>query len=60
VLLSGVRDGVIDTTLREQLSQSLAQERVRVPAIKIERVAAISKTAAGKAPLVKAYRPSQS
>lgn len=60
VLLSGVRDGLTDTALRDQLTRSLAQEQVSVPAIKIEHVAAIPKTAAGKAPLVKAYRPSQS
>lgn len=60
VLLSGVRDGLTDTALRDQLTQSLAQEQVQVSSIKIEHVAAIPKTAAGKAPLVKAYRPSQS
>jgi phenylacetate-coenzyme A ligase PaaK-like adenylate-forming protein len=60
VLLSGARDGLTDTALRDQLTRSLAQEQVQVPAIKIEHVVAIPKTAAGKAPLVKAYRPSQS
>lgn len=60
LLITGVRDGLTDAALREQLTRSLAQEQVRMPAIKIEHVAAIPKTAAGKAPLVKAYRPSQS
>jgi phenylacetate-CoA ligase len=52
VLVTGVRDGLTDTVLQDQLSQSLAQERVRVPSIKIEHVTAIPKTAAGKAPLI--------
>ena len=60
LLVTGVRDGLTDTALSEQLTRSLAQEQVRMLAIKIEHVAAIPKTAAGKAPLVKAYRPSQS
>ena len=60
LLVTGIRDGLTDAALRDQLTRSLAQERVRAPAIKIEHVAAVPKTAAGKAPLVKAYRPSQS
>jgi phenylacetate-coenzyme A ligase PaaK-like adenylate-forming protein len=58
VLLSGVRNGLTDAALSDQLLRSLAQERVRAPAIKIEHVAAIPKTAAGKAPLIKAYHAS--
>ena len=57
VLLSGVRNGLTDAALSDQLAQSMAQEQVRVPAIKIEHVAAIPKTAAGKAPLVVSRRP---
>jgi phenylacetate-CoA ligase len=60
LLVTGVRDGLADATLRDQLTRSLAQEQVRMLAIKIEHVAAIPKTAVGKAPLVKAYRPPQS
>jgi hypothetical protein len=53
-----MRDGLTDTALSDQLTQSLAQEHVQVPNIKIEHVAAIPKTAAGKTPLVKAFRSS--
>lgn len=60
LLVTGVRDGLTDAALRDQLTRSLAQEHVQMPAIKIEHVDAIPKTAAGKAPLVKAYHLSQS
>ena len=60
VLLTGVRDGLTDEALIDQLARSLVQEGVRVPYIHVQRVAAIPKTAAGKAPLIKAYHPSQS
>ena len=60
MLLTGVRDGLMDATLIDQLTRSLAQEGVRVPYIHVQRVAAIPKTAAGKAPLIKAYRPASS
>lgn len=56
LLVTGVRDGLTDAALREQVAHSLAQEQVQVPAIKIEHVAAIPKTAAGKAPLVTSHR----
>ena len=55
VLLTGVRDGLTDEALIEKLSRSLAQEGIRVPYIKVQRVTAIPKTEAGKAPLIKAY-----
>jgi phenylacetate-coenzyme A ligase PaaK-like adenylate-forming protein len=57
LLVTGVHDGLTDAALRDQLAQSLAQERVAVPAIRIEHVAAISKTAAGKTPLIASRRP---
>ena len=60
VLLTGVRDGLTDEALIDQLTRSLAQEGVRVPYIHVQRVTAIPKTAAGKAPLIKAYRPAAS
>lgn len=56
VLLAGAREGLSDAALRERLAASLAQEQVRVPAIAIEHVAAIPKTSAGKAPLVRSNR----
>ncbi len=40
----------------DQIERSLAQESVRVPNIQVQRVTEIPKTAAGKAPLIKAYR----
>ena len=56
LLVTGIRDGLTDAALRDQLTQSLAQEQVRAPVIKIEHVAAIPKTAAGKAPLIMSHR----
>ena len=58
VLLSGVRDGLADEALQEKLTRSLTQEGVCVPNIRVQRVEAIPKTAAGKAPLIRAYRSS--
>ncbi|RPJ17022.1 MAG: hypothetical protein EHM33_33350 [Chloroflexi bacterium] len=57
VLLTGAHDGMTDETLANQISESLAQEGVHIPYIRIEHVSEIPKTAAGKAPLIKAYRP---
>lgn len=56
VLVTGVRDGLTDAALWDELTRSLAQEQVRVPTIKIEHVATIPKTAAGKAPLIVSKR----
>jgi len=56
LLLTGVRDGLTDEALVDQLSRSLAQEGAHAPYIQVQRVSAIPKTASGKAPLVKAYR----
>jgi putative adenylate-forming enzyme len=56
VLLTGMRDGLTDEALVEQLTRSLAQEGAHVPYIQVQRVNAIPKTAAGKSPLIKAYR----
>jgi hypothetical protein len=39
-----------------QISKSLAREGARVPYIRIQHVTEIPKMAAGKAPLIKAYR----
>ena len=57
VLLTDVRDGLTDETLVEQLTRSLAQEGAHAPYIQVQRVSAIPKTASGKSPLIKAYRP---
>ena len=56
VLLTGVRDGLADDALVDRLARSLAQEGAHVPYIRVQRVEAIPKTAAGKAPLIKAYQ----
>jgi putative adenylate-forming enzyme len=57
VLLTGARDGLTDESLVDQITKSLAQEGARVPYIGIQHVSEIPKTASGKAPLIKAYRP---
>ena len=57
VLLTGARAGLTDEVLMNQMSSSLAREGARVPYIRIQRVSEIPKTAAGKSPLIKAYRP---
>jgi putative adenylate-forming enzyme len=59
VLLIGARNGLTDETLVNQISKSLAQEGARVPYIRIQHVTEIPKTAAGKAPLIKAYKPAR-
>ena len=57
LLLTGARDGLTDEALIDQISKSLAQEGARATYIKVQRVPEIPKTAAGKAPLIKAYSP---
>ncbi len=57
VLITGVRDGLTDEALVDQLSLSLAQEGTHAPYIRVQHVSAIPKTASGKAPLIKAYSP---
>jgi phenylacetate-coenzyme A ligase PaaK-like adenylate-forming protein len=56
ILLSGTRNGVTDDSLAEQINRSLSKEGARVPYVRIQHVAEIPKTAAGKAPLIKAYK----
>jgi phenylacetate-CoA ligase len=58
VLLSGAQDGVKDTRIVETLTRSLAAQNVVAPPISVQHVEAIPKNATGKAPLIKAYRPS--
>ena len=57
VLLTGARDGLKDEALVERIQTSLSQEGARAPYIHIRHVPEIPKTAAGKAPLIKAYQP---
>jgi phenylacetate-coenzyme A ligase PaaK-like adenylate-forming protein len=60
VLLAGMRNGLTDDSLVEQISMSLAQEGAYAPRIQVQHVPEIPKTAAGKAPLIKAHHKSQS
>ncbi len=60
VLLSGVRDGLVDAALVDTLREALTTQGVHAPSIQVQRVSVIPKTTSGKAPLIKAYRPSQS
>ncbi len=57
LLLTGARDGLTDEALVDRISKSLAQEGAQAPYIQVQHVPEIPKTAAGKAPLIKAYRP---
>lgn len=57
VLLSGAKGGVADMALVQSLTTALAAQGVRSLPIRVKHVATIPKTAAGKAPLVKAYVP---
>ncbi len=52
VLLSGVRGEFEDETLLGTLQQALAEQGANVPRVEVQRVSAIPKTAAGKAPLI--------
>jgi putative adenylate-forming enzyme len=56
VLLTGAKDGFTDEELTSQIRKSLAQEGGVAPYIQIQHVTEIPKTAAGKAPLIKAYK----
>jgi len=56
VLLTGARNGLTDDALVNQISNSLAQEGAQATYVRIEHVSQIPKTAAGKAPLIKAYK----
>jgi putative adenylate-forming enzyme len=58
LLLSGARNGLTDQALVDQIRSSLAQEGAQAPYVRIQHVPEIPKTVSGKAPLIKAYRPS--
>jgi phenylacetate-coenzyme A ligase PaaK-like adenylate-forming protein len=53
VLLSGVHGELQDEILADTLRQALSEQGVIVPRMEVQRVESISKTAAGKAPLIK-------
>jgi phenylacetate-coenzyme A ligase PaaK-like adenylate-forming protein len=54
VLLSGAREGVSEAAVTAALSQALTENGAAVPRLDLKRVTAIPKTAAGKAPLIRA------
>lgn len=56
VLLSGIHDPVVEERLAVMLRNALNTQGVDAPTIRVQRVAAIPQTAAGKAPLIKAYQ----
>jgi putative adenylate-forming enzyme len=56
VLLAGMRDGTSDEWLESQINQSLTEEGAKIPYVQIQHVTEIPKTAAGKAPLIRAYK----
>lgn len=53
VLLSGVRDGFVEESFNAALRKILVAQGVLPQTIQIQQVAAIPRTAAGKAPLIK-------
>ena len=57
VLLSDVREGFADATLIDPLRRELEAQGVIVPPVKARRVRAISRTIAGKRPLIKSDVP---
>jgi putative adenylate-forming enzyme len=54
ILLSGVRQELVEAALENQLAVAFAAQGVRVPRITVKQVDAIPKSASGKAPLIKA------
>ncbi len=58
VLLSGVRGELTTKLVVDKLNQSLTAQGASVPKIEVQTVATIPKAASGKAPLIKAFRPS--
>jgi phenylacetate-coenzyme A ligase PaaK-like adenylate-forming protein len=53
VLLGGVRGEFEDEKLADTLRQALVEQGAIVPLVEVQRVSAIPKTVAGKAPLIK-------
>lgn len=60
VLLSGVRKDFVDEMLADALRRALVAQGAVVPLVRVQRVAAIPQTAAGKAPLIKSQAPGPS
>jgi phenylacetate-coenzyme A ligase PaaK-like adenylate-forming protein len=60
VLLSGVRGEFEDEMLADTLRQALSEQGAIVPLVEVQRVSAIPKTVAGKAPLIKSNLPRSS
>jgi hypothetical protein len=58
VLLSGARGGFSDEILVDALRQALRDHGLAISNVEVQRVAAIPRSAAGKAPLIKAHRAS--
>ena len=59
VLLSGAQDGVNDAMLVDTLMRNLSAQNAVAPHISVHHVDVIPKNATGKAPLIKAYRPTR-
>jgi hypothetical protein len=57
VLLSGVHSALQEESLIHAVQQALGAQGAMIPAVQIHHVAAIPKTSAGKAPLVKSNLP---
>jgi putative adenylate-forming enzyme len=58
VLLSGVRDDFSERALTDSLRRELAEKGVIAPRLEVRRVPEIPKGPMGKAPLIRAMRPS--
>ena len=58
VLLARPEANVDGGRLSSDVAQALEKQGARAPAVRVERVDAVVKTAMGKAPLVKAWVPS--
>jgi putative adenylate-forming enzyme len=56
VLVSGIGDHIDEQTLVDELAQVLKTQGVQIPRVRLQHVVTIPKTAAGKAPLIKAKR----
>lgn len=54
IVLSGAPDRLVDTSLVDTLTQTLVAQGVSMPTVTVQHVTTIPKTAAGKAPLIKA------
>lgn len=54
ILLSGTSESFSDSALINRLTEELTAQGVRIPPIQVQRVSAIPKSVAGKAPLIKA------